>query len=189
MNNKFSHLYFEWKHVDEVILHYALWSKIQLFYELFKIFAPTVFIIFILSIIVSYGFMSAWFFIISLITLIIISTLSMAYKFYRYKNNYLYITSKRVLFHWINWLFWDYVKKITYENIRNINYFTENFLWKIYKYWRFEIQSSHGWDWDITVYHIENWKMLTHYIDKVMSLKPEERQNFACFDPNYFKKW
>jgi hypothetical protein len=31
--------------------------------------------------------------------------------------------------------------------------------------------------------------MLTHYIDKVMHLSPDERNEFAEFDPEYFKNW
>jgi hypothetical protein len=39
------------------------------------------------------------------------------------------------------------------------------------------------------VYHIENGKMLTHYIDKVLHLDPEDRKKFSEFDPEYFKNW
>lgn len=187
-NNNFSHITFEWKQIDEVILYACHWSKIQLAYELFKIITPSIIIVLLLIILWVYWFIWLWTLILLILWLLIFWASSSVYKYYRYSHNYLYITSKRILFHWLNWFFWDYVKKINYENIRNVNFFTESFIWRIYKYWTLEIQSSHWWVWDITVYHIESWKMLTHYIDKIISLKPEERNTFSCFDPNYFKQ-
>ncbi len=89
----------------------------------------------------------------------------------------------------MEWLFKDYVKKISYDNIRNVNYFTWSILGKIFNYGTLEIQSSHWWIGDITVYHIEHGKMLTHYIDKIIHIQAEERSSFPEFDPNYFKDW
>lgn len=188
MDNRFDTIYFEWKQIDEVVLHACHWSKIQLFFELFKIILPTLVIILIFFVLFLYEILTSGIFIWIIIFLIFLSWLSVIYKIYRYKHNYLYVTSKRILFHWINGLFGDYVKKIHYENIRNINYFTENFVGRIFKYGTLEIQSSHGGLWDITVYHIESGKLLTHYIDKIISLEAEERQHFHAFDANYFKK-
>lgn len=184
---KYSSLTFEWKHIDERILYFANPSNARLKIELIKIIFPFLFIIIIFFAFCYYSKISInIFFIFSLIIFLFFS-FTVFYKIYRTKNNYIYITTKRILFHWIDWFFKDYVKKISYENIRNINYFTWSFFWKIFKYWNLEIQSSHWWDWDIKFYHIKNWKMIAHYIDKLISLSPEERKNFKEFDPDYFK--
>jgi len=79
------------------------------------------------------------------------------------------------------------MKKVTYDNIVNVNYFTESLFWKIFHYWTLHIQTAHSGLWDINVYHVENWKMLTHYIDKLISLSNEDRNDFKEFDESYFK--
>jgi hypothetical protein len=184
-----SNINFEWKHVDEKVLHFTRPSKKQTLFEILKILIPVIFIeiIFIflwLKEIISWNINS---FIIVFIALFTI--FSIWYKVYRSRRNYLYITSKRILFHWIEWFFHDYVKKVTYDNIVNVNYSTESIFWKIFSYWTLYIQTAHSGLWDISVYHVENWKMLTHYIDKLVSLNSEERNNFSEFDASYFKNW
>lgn len=182
-------LTFEGKHKDEIILHYCEPSNKQTYYEIFKILFPLLLLWVILTALMMNGILPE----IAVIILFAIFTLwaglSIWYKLHRASNNYLYITSKRVLFHGMEWLFKDYVKKISYENIRNVNYFTDSILWKIFNYGTLEIQSSHGWEWDIKVYHIEHGKMLTHYIDKLLHMPQDERINFAEFNPEYFKNW
>ncbi len=111
------------------------------------------------------------------------------YKLHRVKRNYIIITSKRVIFSGLDGFFKDYVKKITFDNIRNVNYFTDSFLGKIYGFGTLEIQSSHNGQSDIHVYHIPHGKLITHYIDKIISLPQEERKDFPAFDPAYFKNW
>ena len=186
---KWSNHNFEWKHVDEVVLHFCKPCKKQTVIEIIKIILP----IFIIEMIFTFMTVQWWIPLFVLIIIFVLLTTSLGltiwYKLYRSGNNYLYMTSKRILFHGMEWLFKDYVKKISYENIRNVNYFTDSFFGKCFKYGSLEIQSSHGWEWDIRVYHIENWKMLTHYIDKVLHLPAEERKDFAEFDPTYFKNW
>lgn len=183
------HLHFEGQHVDEKILHFARPSKKQTIIEILKIILPMLIII---SIIVAFA---AWWIIWVLWTTLLVflvvipASVTIFYKLYRSKRNYLFITSKRVLFHGMEWLFRDYMKKITYENIRNVNYSTDSIWGKIFWYGTLSVQSSHGGEWDITVYHIEYGKMLTHYLDKVMSLPQEERNNFNEFDASYFKNW
>ena len=184
-----SELNFEWKHADEVILHYAQPSNKQTYYEIFKILFPLLILGIIFTALMMNGILPEIIVIILFAIFTLWAWLTIWYKLHRASNNYLYITSKRVLFHGMEWLFKDYVKKISYENIRNVNYFTDSILWKIFNYWTLEIQSSHGWEWDIKVYHIEHWKMLTHFIDKVLHLSPEDRKKFNEFDPQYFKNW
>lgn len=192
MNQKsgiYDHMSFDGKHVDEIILYFTHPEAIQTKYELLKLVIPMCIIDIIF---ISLFFADIiWAFILGSIIIItgIFFAFSMFYKIYRAKKNYLYITSKRVLFHGIEWFFNDYVKKISYENIRNINFFTQSFIGKIFNYGTLEIQSSHGGTGDITVYHIKHGKMLTHYIDKLMSLEKHDRQNFQEFNPEYFKNW
>lgn len=186
---KYSNLHFNWKHQDEKILYFCKPSNVRLKLELTKLLLPFLIIIGIFSTLFIYKIINIWFLLIAIFSALGFFLFSFFYKTYRYRNNYLYITSKRVLFHWLEWFFKDYIKKISYENIRNINYFTESFMWRIFKYGTLEIQSSHWWEWDIKVYHINHWKMLTHYIDKLISLSKEERVDFREFDPAYFKNW
>lgn len=183
-----SHIWFEGKHVDEKVLHFDKPSKVQTIYENIRIIIPVLLIQLGSISLLTYELISLNFLIIFWLIIDIATLLTVSYKTYRVRKNFLIITSKRILFHWMEWLFKDYVKKISYDNIRNVNYFTTSLLWKIYNYWTLEIQSSHGWVWDITVYNINHWKMLTHYIDKVMHLEPQERSEFNEFDPDYFKK-
>lgn len=180
---------FEWKHADEVVLHFCKPSKKQTIYEIIKVLLPIIIIEIIFTALAVSWYIPLFVLIILFVLLTTSLGLTIGYKLHRAWNNYLYITSKRILFHGMEWLFKDYVKKISYENIRNVNYFTDTLFGKIFKYGSLEIQSSHGWEWDIRVYHIENGKMLTHYIDKVLHLSPEERKDFAEFDPTYFKNW
>lgn len=180
---------FEWKHVDEVVLHYCKPSKKQTVLELIKIILPIVIIEIIFTSLAVQKVIPLFVLVIIFVLLTTWMWLTIWYKLYRASNNYLFITSKRILFHGMEWLFKDYVKKISYENIRNVNYFTDSFFWKIFNYGSLEIQSSHWGEWDIRVYHIENGKMLTHYIDKVLHLDPDDRKKFSEFDPEYFKNW
>lgn len=183
------HIHFEWQHVDEKILHFVRPSKIQTIIEVLNIVLPLLIIIIVILSFWWANFISFLWTFILLLTVIIPASLTVFYKLYRAKRNYLYITSKRVLFHGMEWLFRDYIKKITYENIRNVNYSTDSLWGRIFGYGTLNVQSSHGGEGDITVYHIEFGKMLTHYIDKVISLSPEERTNFSEFDTSYFKNW
>lgn len=180
---------FEWKHVDEVILHYCKPSKKQTVLEIIKIILPIIIIEIFFTALAVKEIIPLFVLIIIFVLLTTSLGLTIWYKLYRAGNNYLYITSKRILFHGMEWLFKDYVKKISYENIRNVNYFTDSLFGKIFKYGSLEIQSSHGWEWDIRVYHIENGKMLTHYIDKIIHLSADQRWEFAEFDPQYFNNW
>lgn len=180
---------FEWKHIDEVVLHFCKPSKKQTIIEIIKIIFPIIVIEIIFTTLTVSWYIPLFILIIIFVLLTTSLGLTIWYKLYRSGNNYLYITSKRILFHGMEWLFKDYVKKISYENIRNVNYFTDSFFWKIFRYGSLEIQSSHGWEWDIRVYHIENGKMLTHYIDKIIHLPTDERKDFSEFDPEYFKNW
>lgn len=188
-NINLSELTFEGKHKDEIILHYCEPSNKQTYYEIFKILFPLLMLWVILTALMMNGILPEIVVIILFAIFTLWAGLTIWYKLHRASNNYLYITSKRVLFHGMEWLFKDYVKKISYENIRNVNYFTDSILWKIFNYGKLEIQSSHWWEWDIKVYHIENGKMLTHYIDKLLHMPQEDRKNFAEFDPEYFKNW
>jgi hypothetical protein len=184
-----SELSFEWKHADEVILHYTKPSNKQTYYEICKILFPMIILGIIFTALMVNNFIPVFIAVMLYVLFTVWSWLTIWYKLHRANSNYLFITSKRVLFHGMEWLFKDYVKKISYENIRNVNYFTDSILWKIFNYWALEIQSSHWWEWDIKVYHIENWKMLTHFIDKILHLSSEERKTFNEFDPEYFKNW
>ena len=179
---------FEWKQIDEKVLHFSRPAKIQLIYEICIIGLPLIMIDIIILSLWIYFSISWWILWLTIFIITFIGVLSILYKMYRTKRNYIIITSKRIIFHGIKWLFNDYMKKIHYENIINVNYFTQNLVWKIFKYWTLEIQTSHSWLWDITMYNIENWKMLTHYIDKVISISQEERNNFWEFNPRYFKE-
>jgi len=186
---KYSNLHFEGKHEDEKILYFCKTANIRVKIEILKIIIPFILMVVIICLIYLYKSFSVLVLSLILIVLTIIFLLSLFYKIYRVKNNYLYITSKRILFHWLEWFFKDYVKKINYENIKNINYFTESFIWRIFNYWTLEIQNWYWIDTDIKVYHINYWKMLTHYIDKLISLTKEKRESFGEFDPDYFKNW
>ena len=184
-----SELSFEGKHADEIVLHYCKTSNKQTYYEIFTILLPMTILGMIFTIMWVNQILPMFLIMLFFIVFTVWSWLSIGYKLHRASNNYLYITSKRVLFHGMEWLFKDYVKKISYENIRNVNYFTNSILWKIFNYGTLEIQSSHGWEGDIKVYHIENGKMLTHYIDRLLHMPSDERKSFSEFDPEYFKNW
>lgn len=186
---KFADLSFEWKHMDEVVLHYCRPCAVQTKYELLKLIIPMMIVDIILVSLFFSGALSLLLMVSGIWIIAFFFTYSIFYKTYRAKNNYLFITSKRVLFHGIEWFFKDYVKKISIENIRNINFFTESMIGRMFDYGTLHIQSSHGGKWDIKVYHIKDGKMLTHYIDKLMSLSPENRSKFSEFDPDYFKNW
>lgn len=189
MSNKtLYNLTFEWKHFDEKILHYTKPSKVQTIYENIRIIIPVMIIQICSIFLLTYEIINLSTLIFLWIILDLSTFITVAYKVYRVNKNFLIITSKRILFHWMEWLFKDYVKKISYDNIRNVNYFTTSILWRFYNYWTLEIQSSHWWTGDITVYNINHWKMLTHYIDKVMHLNQEQRNTFQEFDPDYFNK-
>lgn len=184
----YSHISFEGKHIDEKVLHIARPARIQTVYEMIRVGLPALVTIILLIILFSYQIiaLSTLWIVTGGILLFLIITLS--YKLYRVRRNYLYITSKRVLFHGIEGLFRDYVKKITLDNIRNVNYFTEHVVGKIAGYGTLEIQSSHDGMSNIIVYHIPHGKLLTHYIDKIISLSPDDRAQFPEFDPDYFRK-
>lgn len=183
------HIHFEWQHVDEKILHFARPSAKQTVLEVLNIVLPLCIIITIILLLWLWWYLwILWTFLLCLFVIAPAST-TIFYKLYRAKRNFLFITSKRVLFHWVEGLFRDYMKKITYENIRNVNYSTDSLWGKIFWYGTLRVQSSHGGEGDITVYHIEHGKMLTHYIDKIISLSQEDRNNFTEFDYSYFKNW
>lgn len=186
--DKWANLYFEWKLIDEKVLHYSKPSKIQLIYEISIISIPILFIVVVFLLIWNYFNLNSWTLVLISILILSIWWFNIFYKIYRTRRNYIIITSKRILFHWIKWFFNDYMKKIHYENIVNVNYFTANLIWKFFWYWTLEIQTSHSWMWDIVMYHIENAKNITHYIDKLISLNPEQRNDFGEFNPNYFKE-
>ena len=116
-----SKLNFEWKHADEVILHYAQPSNKQTYYEIFKILFPLLILGIIFTALMMNGILPEIVVIILFAVFTLWAGLTIWYKLHRAGNNYLYITSKRVLFHGMEWIFKDYVKKISYENIRNVN--------------------------------------------------------------------
>lgn len=184
-----SHITFEGKHADEKILHFARPSKKQTIFEISRIIIPVMLIIIIFSVLFSKDIIWWGIFLITITSFIIGSAVAVMYKIYRTNRNYMYVTSKRILFHWIEWLFNDYMKKVAYENIVNVNYFTDSLLWRIFWYWTIQIQTAHSWLWDIMIYNIEYWKMITLYIDKIISLPNEERASFNEFDVRYFKDW
>ena len=98
--NLYDNIHFEGKHEDEKILHFCRPASMQLKYELFKLTFPIFCIAAIFIALYVFDIILSFFIIISiLIALIVLSTFSIFYKIYRSKNNYLYITSKRVLFH------------------------------------------------------------------------------------------
>ncbi len=184
-----SHLSFEWKHVDEKILHFSGPSPIRTRYEVFRILFPSVIVTIIIIFLGVYSILSSATTTFLVIGILLFMAFSTWYKLHRVKRNYIIITSKRVIFSGLDGFFKDYVKKITFDNIRNVNYFTDSFLGKIYGFGTLEIQSSHNGQSDIHVYHIPHGKLITHYIDKIISLPQEERKDFPAFDPAYFKNW
>lgn len=184
-----SHMSFEGKHIDEKILHFSGPSPIRTGYEVFRILFPSIIVTIIIIFLGLYRMMSSWMTVVLVVGIFMFMAFSTWYKLHRVKRNYVIITSKRVIFSGLDWWFKDYVKKITFDNIRNVNYFTDSFLGKLYGFGTLEIQSSHNGQSDIHVYHIPNGKLITHYIDKIISLEPEKRKDFAEFDPAYFKNW
>lgn len=184
-----SELNFDGKHADEVILHFCKPSNKQTYYEIIKILLPMLILLVIFTTMLVNEILPKVIVMVLFFIFTVGTGLTIWYKLYRASNNYLYITSKRILFHGMEWLFKDYVKKISYENIRNVNYFTDCILWKLFNYGTLEIQSSHWGEWDIKVYHIDNGKMLTHYIDKLLHMPLEERRGFSEFNAEYFKNW
>ncbi len=183
------HIHFEGQHVDEKILHFARPSKKQTVLEVLNIILPLCIIVWVILLFSIGWYLGIKWTIILLLFVIAPASVTIYYKLYRAKRNYLYITSKRVLFHGVEGLFRDYMKKITYENIRNVNYSTDSIWGRIFGYGTLKVQSSHGGEGDITVYHVEHGKMLTHYLDKVISLSQDERNDFSEFDSSYFKNW
>lgn len=184
-----SDLSFEGKHVDEKILHFSGPSPIRTRYEVFRILFPSILVTILVVALGVYQVISIGATIGLVLVLMIFMAFSTWYKLHRVKRNYVIITSKRVIFAGLDGLFKDYVKKITFDNIRNVNYFTDSFLGKLYGFGTLEIQSSHNGQSDIHVYHIPYGKLITHYIDKIISLDPEKRKDFPEFDPEYFKNW
>lgn len=187
--SKYSNINFEWKHIDEKVLYFARPSKKQTIFELLKIIIPVIFIEIIFIVLWAKEILSWWLATFVIVFIFISAIITVFYKIYRSKRNFLYITSKRILFHWIEGLFNFYMKKISYENIINVNYFTTSLLWRIFKYWTLEIQTPHGWLSDIHIYNIEYWRLLALYIDKLMSLSQDEKNNYYEFDPLYFKNY
>lgn len=117
---KWDKFYFEGKQIDEKVLHFSRPSKIQLMYEVFLILFPIFIIDIIFIFIWMYLDLSGLLIVFLILILSFCRFLSVAYKIYRTKRNYIIITSKRIMFHWIKWLFNDYMKKIHYENIINV---------------------------------------------------------------------
>lgn len=180
---------FEWKHADEKVLHFSHPHKMQTIWEISRIVFAFLFVGLILILIWSTGIM--WKSVLVFIGIMIfwVTAFSVWFKLYRAKRNYLYITSKRILFHGIRWLFKDHVRKITLDNVRNVDFQTESLLWKIFWFGTLIVQTANDTWGDNKIWHIQDAKMLTHYIDKVISLSQEERNNFAEFDASYFKNW
>ena len=90
---------FEGKHADEKILHFCRPSGYQTFYEILKIIIPVLLIIFISIVLALYNVLSIGLMSGFIVILILFSTFTVIYKMYRAKNNFLFITSKRILFH------------------------------------------------------------------------------------------
>ncbi len=183
------HINFEWKHSDEKVLHFAHPAKVQTVLELSKLVFALLVVEAIIYIIGRTELLSWSMVYLIMGIILVIGILSLLYKFYRTKNNFLYITSKRIIFHWINGLFWDHVRKITLDNIRNVDFRTESLLWRIFWYGTLMVQTSNDTGWDNHIWHINDAKLLTHYIDKIISLDLEERSKFNEFDATYFKNW
>lgn len=186
---KWEHIKFEGKHADEKVLHFAHPAKTQTIFEISKLVFALLVVELIIFSIWQVGILSSWVIIFVMITIWIIGILSILYKTYRTKHNFVYITSKRIIFHGINGLFWDHVRKITLDNIRNVDYRTESLLWRICGYGTIMVQTSNDTWWDNHIWHINDAKLLTHYIDKIISLTLEERAEFNEFDASYFKNW
>lgn len=186
---KWSHIKFEGKHVDETVLHFAHPAKVQTVFEISKlVFAILIVEAIIYGVgqvdIVSSGVITS-----IMLAIWVVGFFSIFYKIYRTKNNFLYITSKRIIFHGINGFFGDHVRKITLDNIRNVDFRTESLLWRICGYGTLMVQTSNDTGWDNHIWHINDAKLLTHYIDKIISLDLEERSKFSEFDASYFKNW
>ncbi len=184
-----SHIQFEGKHVDEKVLHFAWPAKAQTVLEVSKIVIALLVIELIVFAIFLSGLISWWILASIMIGLFVIAGISILYKLYRIKNNFLYVTSKRIMFHGINGLFGDHMRKITLDNIRNVDYRTESLFWRIFWYGTLVVQTANDTWWDNHIWHIKDARMLTHYIDKLMSLWTEERKDFNEFDASYFKNW
>ena len=187
--SKWEHIKFEGKHADEKVLHFAHPAKVQTIFEISKLVFALLVVELIIFSIWQINIISLWVITSIMGAVWLIGLLSIFYKSYRTKNNFLYITSKRIIFHGINGLFWDHVRKITLDNIRNVDYRTESLLGRIFGYGTLMVQTSNDTGWDNHIWHINDAKLLTHYIDKIISLSLEERINFNEFDASYFKNW
>jgi membrane protein YdbS with pleckstrin-like domain len=97
--SKWDKISFEGKHIDEKVLHYCRPSKYQTFYEILKIEIPVLLISIIFILVSLYEILSFSITLPIIALLWVVSSLTVAYKIYRSKNNYLFITSKRILFH------------------------------------------------------------------------------------------
>lgn len=184
-----SHIHFEGKHVDEKVLHFARPAKAQTILEVSKIIIALIVIELVMTGIYWLGLFSWGLTILVMSVLGVIAIISIFYKLYRIKRNFLYITSKRIMFHGINGLFGDHMRKITLSNIRNVDYQTESLLGRICGYGTLIVQTANDTGGDNHIWHINDARMLTHYIDKLISLKEEDRSEFNEFDASYFKNW
>ena len=184
-----SHITFEGKHSDEKVLHFAHPAKIQTIFEVSKLILALFVVELIIFLIWKTEIVSSSMMISIMLIIGIIGIISICYKLYRTKHNYLYITSKRIIFHGINGIWWDHVRKITLDNIRNVDYRTESLIGRIFGYGTLMVQTANDTGWDNNIWHINDAKLLTHYIDKIISLSPEERSSFNEFDASYFKNW
>jgi len=81
------------------------------------------------------------------------------------------------------------MRKITLDNIRNVDYRTESLFGRIFGYGTLVVQTANDTGWDNHIWHIKDARMLTHYVDKLMSLSIEDRKDFSEFDASYFKNW
>ncbi len=184
-----SHIQFEGKHVDEKVLHFARPAKAQTILEVSKMLIALLLIEGVILGIFWLGISSLMFTLWSLIVIAVIAGISIFYKLYRIRHNFLYITSKRIMFHGIEGLFGDHMRKITLNNVRNVDYKTESLIGKICGYGTLVVQTANDTGGENHIWHIHDARMLTHYIDKLISLSPEERSEFSEFDASYFKNW
>jgi hypothetical protein len=126
------HIHFEGQHIDEKILHFARPSKKQTVLEVLNVILPLCIILGVILLFSIGKYISLLWTVLLMLIEIIPASGTIFYKLYRAKRNFLFITSKRVLFHGVEGLFRDYMKKITYENIRNVNYYTDSIWGKIF---------------------------------------------------------
>jgi len=97
-----SHIHFEGKHIDEKVLHFAGPARAQTILEVSKLIIALIFIELIVFSIYWSSLMGLGLTITIMAALLLVAASSIIYKLYRIKNNFLYVTSKRIMFHGIN---------------------------------------------------------------------------------------